>query len=651
MEALKCSCCGGDVRVNADKSIAECLYCGSKLPIPKSVGRQVRLYNRATMLRMNQDFDMAAQTYQEILIDENNEPEAYWGIALCRYGIEYVRDDKNGQMIPTCHRMRLDSFLDDQDYQKAVGNADEEKKTYFLQEGQKIDRILQDLLHIVYQQKPFDVFLCYKETDYAGNRTEDSVYAREIYDALTHKGFRVFYAPKSIDFGLGYEPQIFSALQSAKIMFVIGTQKEYYEAVWVRNEWSRFLEMLSKGGDKWIIPVFKGLKPETDFPKELRPFQAYNLDTLGYIQDITDVVVKHLKPQMQQSEDMQHVNLDDYIIPGETAMKKEDWDLAQQYFLAAMEVAPESPRPLWGLFSVKMKNFTRPDKEPVLDDEEQKMYQQVLDVCNNDEKNFYQQKMSVYCRKAEKALYNKYKEQYNELFYRENHKLKDEKNHWQDKENYSAWISMYKEKAKQLLEYTPDEERAQVKEVTDQVIEYRKKFYDIAKKCKHGRTSSDEQLRKKEEMHDRLASMMREWNKDKNHNKHTYNMVIIGISLVFSVICIFMALQGVREFFGIDFGMIIIAICLVSALSLFDNFESSHVIIKGIILTVVIYILCTEGNPIMWLVYHENYMLPYLPLAFVVLSMILAFLLLIQIPVYKRHKEKSNLVKQDQSVR
>lgn len=427
MEALKCSCCGGDVRVNADKSIAECLYCGSKLPIPKSVGRQVRLYNRATMLRMNQDFDMAAQTYQEILIDENNEPEAYWGIALCRYGIEYVRDDKNGQMIPTCHRMRLDSFLDDQDYQKAVGNADEEKKTYFLQEGQKIDRILQDLLHIVYQQKPFDVFLCYKETDYAGNRTEDSVYAREIYDALTHKGFRVFYAPKSIDFGLGYEPQIFSALQSAKIMFVIGTQKEYYEAVWVRNEWSRFLEMLSKGGDKWIIPVFKGLKPETDFPKELRPFQAYNLDTLGYIQDITDVVVKHLKPQMQQSEDMQHVNLDDYIIPGETAMKKEDWDLAQQYFLAAMEVAPESPRPLWGLFSVKMKNFTRPDKEPVLDDEEQKMYQQVLDVCNNDEKNFYQQKMSVYCRKAEKALYNKYKEQYNELFYRENHKLKDEK--------------------------------------------------------------------------------------------------------------------------------------------------------------------------------------------------------------------------------
>ena len=103
MEALKCSCCGGDVRVNADKSIAECLYCGSKLPIPKSVGRQVRLYNRATMLRMNQDFDMAAQTYQEILIDENNEPEAYWVIALCRYGIEYVRDDKNGQMIPTCH--------------------------------------------------------------------------------------------------------------------------------------------------------------------------------------------------------------------------------------------------------------------------------------------------------------------------------------------------------------------------------------------------------------------------------------------------------------------------------------------------------------------------------------------------------------------
>lgn len=41
--------------------------------------------------------------------------------------------------------------------------------------------------------------------------------------------------------GTAYEPYIFAALQSAPIMITIGTKPEYMEAVWVKNEWSRFL--------------------------------------------------------------------------------------------------------------------------------------------------------------------------------------------------------------------------------------------------------------------------------------------------------------------------------------------------------------------------------------------------------------------------
>lgn len=42
------------------------------------------------------------------------------------------------------------------------------------------------------KQSDYDVFICYKESDYNGNRTEDSVLAHEIYDMLSNQGYKVF---------------------------------------------------------------------------------------------------------------------------------------------------------------------------------------------------------------------------------------------------------------------------------------------------------------------------------------------------------------------------------------------------------------------------------------------------------------------------
>ena len=131
MEVLKCTCCGGEVEVSDDLSTARCLYCGSLLSIPKSVKQRSGLYNRANTLRMNQEFDMASQLYQMILSGEENEPEAYWGMALCKYGIEYVRDDRTREMIPTCHRAMYTSILQDPDYLNALKYADSSEAGLF----------------------------------------------------------------------------------------------------------------------------------------------------------------------------------------------------------------------------------------------------------------------------------------------------------------------------------------------------------------------------------------------------------------------------------------------------------------------------------------------------------------------------------------
>ena len=39
-------------------------------------------------------------------------------------------------------------------------------------------------------------------------------------------------------------------------MLVVGTKEEYFNAVWVKNEWSRFLEMMKKDKNKSLIPVY-----------------------------------------------------------------------------------------------------------------------------------------------------------------------------------------------------------------------------------------------------------------------------------------------------------------------------------------------------------------------------------------------------------
>lgn len=500
MELLKCTCCGGDVEVSDDLSTARCLYCGSLLSIPKSVKQRSGLYNRANTLRMNQEFDMASQLYQMILSEEENEPEAYWGMALCKYGIEYVRDDRTGEMIPTCHRAMYTSILQDPDYLNALKYADPKKQAYFRQEGEKIDGILQKVLQAAQNEAPYDVFICYKETDIANRRTQDSVYAREIYDALTKEGFRVFYAPKSINLGLGYEPQIFAALHSAKLMFVIGTQKAYFQAVWVKNEWARYLELIQKGEDKLIIPLYKDIRPETDFPQELQGFQAYNLDTLGYIQDITDAVRKVIKkPEEKETDREEGSGISEYIIHGNAALKKQDWDLAEQYFLAASEIDPNVSKAWWGVLEAKTHNFEPCEKEPALDEAEQQIYDKAAACATKEEREQYRIRLEVYKEMIRGWFYKKYERALNELYQREQACRENDSWHWLYKENYDQWLEAYQKAASDMAAYADPGKMPQAKQLPEDIVGYRKVFYGLVEKYKHP-DMSDKKFQKKKQL-------------------------------------------------------------------------------------------------------------------------------------------------------
>lgn len=294
MATLKCKMCGGNLEIIEGTTVCECEYCGTTQTVPKVQDDVTsNLFNRANNLRMKSEFDKAQEIYEKIVSQNENESEAYWGIVLCKFGIEYVEDPATFKKIPTCHRTQLESVLTDVDYLAAIEHADISQKTVYEDEAKEIDKLQHDILEIVHKEEPFDVFICYKETDENGKRTQDSVIANDIYHQLTQEGLKVFYAAITLEDKLGqeYEPYIFAALTSAKVMLVVGTKPEYFSAVWVKNEWSRYLKLMKNDRSKLLIPCYKDMDAY-DLPEEFSHLQAQDMSKIGFINDVVRGIKK-----------------------------------------------------------------------------------------------------------------------------------------------------------------------------------------------------------------------------------------------------------------------------------------------------------------------------------------------------------------------
>ena len=220
---FKCKACGATLDIIENQNIVICDYCGTHQTIHDiNDNKRNHLFNRANEQRLNCEFDKAAGLYEALIAELPTEAEAYWGLILCKYGIEYVIDPKTKKRIPTCHRTQFSSIYDDIDYKSAIKYAKEDAKKIYEDEAKIISNLQKNILDISSKEEPFDVFICYKETDNYGQRTKDSVIAQKIYDELIEKDLKVFFSRITLEDKLGvqYEPYIFAALNSAKVMIL-----------------------------------------------------------------------------------------------------------------------------------------------------------------------------------------------------------------------------------------------------------------------------------------------------------------------------------------------------------------------------------------------------------------------------------------------
>lgn len=366
MAQFKCKMCGGNIEVLENQTVATCEFCGTEQTITRiDNDKKIMLFNRANSARLTCDFDKALRNYETILIEFPNDAEAHWGICLCRYGIEYVNDPRTNKKIPTCHRTLYTSIFDDTDYKEAIKNADVVAREIYKAEAEKIDKIQKNIIAISQREEPFDVFICYKETDEKGKRTIDSVIAQDIYEKLIEKGYKVFFARITLEtkIGLQYEPIIFAALQSSKIMLAIGSKTEYFNAVWVKNEWSRFLSFMQDDKEKYLIPCFKDMEAY-DMPEEFLSFQAQSIDKLGFMQDlirgIDKILGRNIKTKLEEKTTVVHsdVNIDALLTRVEMLLDDEDWNKADELLEKILNNDPKNSKAYFYKLMIELESGT-----------------------------------------------------------------------------------------------------------------------------------------------------------------------------------------------------------------------------------------------------------------------------------------------------
>ena len=370
MAIFKCKMCGGTIEFQDGATVGVCDSCGTKQTLPRlDSDRKTNLYDRANHFRRNNEFDKAMSIYENILNEDPTDAEAYWSLVLCRYGIEYVEDPATHKRLPTVNRAQFTSIFDDEDYKSALKNADALQRAIYEDEAKSINEIQKGILEISAKEEPFDVFICYKETDANGRRTPDSVLATDLYHQLTNEDFKVFFSRITLEDKLGqeYEPYIFAALNSAKAMVVLGTKPEHFNAVWVKNEWSRYLALIKAGAKKTLIPAYRDMDPY-DLPDEFSHLQAQDMSKLGFMQDLIHGIKKIVK-----TDEPKQTIRETIVTPAPTAatapllrrafmfLEDGEWQSANEYCEKVLDVEPENAEAYLGKLMAELKVRKRDD--------------------------------------------------------------------------------------------------------------------------------------------------------------------------------------------------------------------------------------------------------------------------------------------------
>ncbi len=267
------------------------------------IHEQAETYHQAQLRQFERRFDEAENLYQRVLTLGGHDVEVYWRILLCHYCVEYQKNDKE-DWIPTILYPDLSNPENVPARKELLDHLiNQEDQDYYHTRLKKIEDTLDKYRQVRYEMA-YDVFISVKQTDDQGHYTDDSDIASDLYDHIKNLGLKVFNSRREdLPAGKDYEPYIMAALLSSKVMIVVGTQPEYMNSQWVRNEWSRFQWLrkneprISGRSERLLLCYIKFDVKTQRLPDGLNPTQqAIRADAV----DTKGILYKALSPYLHQ---------------------------------------------------------------------------------------------------------------------------------------------------------------------------------------------------------------------------------------------------------------------------------------------------------------------------------------------------------------
>ena len=386
----RCPICGSPHFIKIDSNEYQCENCGFLKVLDESLSEEkILVINAYSILRQGNYVD-AEEAFDDILNKNKNNYEALWGKICSHHGIVFVED--NNKIYPTFHDIVDINFLEEEGFKRFLSICPEKLKEVYINLAKRIEDLRDKYYKQVIKEKPYDIFISFKASDETGSNTKDYIEATNLHSFLREKGYKVFFSPVSLKEKTAneYEPYIYHALRTAKVMIVYGQKEEYFETKWLKNEWGRFIRMIDEGikEDGSLIVCYENMNPN-NLPNRLKKLQCLNLsDKTAYItldkvlnklinekkkhiieevkierkeiKKVTNVKVNNIEfhefnaSAIKQSEDeVAFIGIaDDYL-------KDKDYIGAKEKYEKVLTINPSSPRALMGIILCKYKCLTK----------------------------------------------------------------------------------------------------------------------------------------------------------------------------------------------------------------------------------------------------------------------------------------------------
>ena len=258
MPVMICRVCGAKLDPAPVVSICECGCCRQRLLVPKpgSQKKQAAL-NHACELLSRGAFDEAFALFAEAAADDPGEVTACLGQLLCKYGVLYVKDQASGNYQPICLRPQGKNMLDDPLFEHAYDHAAGEARRVIREEMGALEEQRRRSYGLLKGNPTYEVFICCRADD-VGRNTREGRLAHELYQGLTARGVRTFYAPTAL---VGRQKEdhavfLYSAMEAAKLMLVVGDEAASFTRPEVKTEWA-FYDGLTRSPKQrgQLIPI------------------------------------------------------------------------------------------------------------------------------------------------------------------------------------------------------------------------------------------------------------------------------------------------------------------------------------------------------------------------------------------------------------